>query len=50
MLTFSGGLMILGIPLGEIAWASIFGAYWPLFMMHILDLQNDPFPSQRVHD
>ena len=42
---FWGGL-ILGIPLGEIAWASIFGAYWPLFMMHILDLQNEPFLSQ----
>ena len=45
MQSFWGGL-ILGIPLGEIAWAPIFGAYWPLFMMHILDLQNEPLPSQ----
>ena len=34
------GHLIGGVPLGEIAWALIFGAYWPLFMMHDLDLRG----------
>ena len=31
------GLRFLGIPLGEIVWSSVFGAYWPLFTTYIFN-------------
>jgi hypothetical protein len=31
------GRRILGLPLGEITWSIVFGAYWPLFTAYIFD-------------
>lgn len=31
------GLRFRGIPLGEIVWSSVFGAYWPLFTTYIFN-------------
>jgi len=31
------GLRFLGIPLGEIIWSLVFGAYWPLFTAYIFN-------------
>jgi hypothetical protein len=36
-LSFWGGTSFLEIPRGEITWAVIFGAYWPLLMTYVLD-------------
>jgi hypothetical protein len=32
------GTRFWGIPLGEISWAAVFGAYWPLFTGHIFNI------------
>jgi hypothetical protein len=37
------GILIGGIPLGEIVWASLFGAYWTLFMSFVFRLR----PSEK---
>jgi hypothetical protein len=37
--SFWGASTFLGIPHGEIAWAFIFGAYWPLFIAYVLDFR-----------
>lgn len=29
------GARLLGVPLGEIAWAAVFGAFWPTFLGHV---------------
>ena len=29
------GRRLLGVPLGEIAWAAVFGAFWPTFLGHV---------------
>jgi hypothetical protein len=33
------GLLLFGIPLGEIAWAVSFGLFWPLFAGFVFDLR-----------
>jgi hypothetical protein len=33
------GRTFLGVPLGEMAWATIFGAYWPLLVAYALGIQ-----------
>ena len=33
------GLLLFGIPLGEIAWAAGFGLFWPLFAGFVFDLR-----------
>ena len=33
------GLLLFGIPLGEIAWAASFGLFWPLFAGYVFDLR-----------
>ncbi len=30
---------VLGVPLGELAWAIVFGSYWPLFMAYVLRIE-----------
>lgn len=37
MQTFWGRL-IWGMPLGEIVWACVFGAYWPVFMINVWNI------------
>jgi len=38
-LSFWGATTFLGIPRGEITWAFIFGAYWPLLMAYVFDFR-----------
>ncbi|RPH53201.1 MAG: hypothetical protein EHM85_00065 [Desulfobacteraceae bacterium] len=33
------GTPVIGVPLGEIAWAMIYGAFWSLFMAHSLGIR-----------
>ena len=33
------GKILLGLPMGEIAWAIAFGGFWPLFVGYVLDLR-----------
>ena len=33
------GLLLFGIPLGDIAWAISFGLFWPLFTGYVFDLR-----------
>jgi hypothetical protein len=35
--TLPWGRRIVGLPLGEITWSIVFGAYWPLFTAYIFD-------------
>jgi hypothetical protein len=35
--TLPWGKRVLGLPLGEITWSIVFGAYWPLFTAYIFD-------------
>lgn len=42
------GRSVGGIPRGEIVWASVFGAYWPLFMMHVLDIRYERSSTQTM--
>jgi hypothetical protein len=30
---------VLGVPLGELTWAIVFGAYWPLFVAYVLRIE-----------
>ncbi len=39
------GLLVFGIPLGEIAWAVSFGLCWPLFAGFVFDLRLSASPS-----
>jgi hypothetical protein len=44
----SGGLwgtLVLGIPLGEIAWAAVFGAVCPVVIASVLDITFDRLNS-----
>ena len=34
------GLLLFGIPLGEIAWAVGFGLFWPLFAGYVFELRD----------
>ena len=38
------GLLLFGIPLGEIAWAVGFGLFWPLFAGYVFDLRLSTGP------
>ena len=33
------GKVLLGLPMGEIAWAMAFGSFWPLFVGYVLDVR-----------
>ena len=39
------GLLLFGIPLGEIAWAVSFGLFWPLFAGWVFDLRVSRRPQ-----
>jgi predicted secreted hydrolase len=36
------GVVLLGLPAGEIAWAVAFGAFWPLFVGFVFNIQLAP--------
>lgn len=38
------GLLLFGIPLGEIGWAASFGFFWPLFAGFVFDLRLSAVP------
>ena len=40
------GLLLFGVPLGEVAWAISFGLFWPLFTGYVFDLR--PSTAQQV--
>jgi hypothetical protein len=36
---------LAGVPLGEVAWAAAFGAFWPVFLAHVFDVALVPGPA-----
>jgi len=42
-LSFWGTTTFLGVPRGEIVWAFVFGAYWPLLMTYVFDVRFSLF-------
>jgi hypothetical protein len=40
------GALVIGVPLGELTWALVFGGYWPLFMAYVLRI--DPLQVRRT--
>jgi hypothetical protein len=42
------GTLVLGIPRGEIAWAAVFGAVWPVVIASALDIRNSKIDPVRV--
>lgn len=45
------GMAILGVPLGEITWAMVYGAFWPLFIAHSfgIRLHNEYSSAIKYH-
>lgn len=42
------GTLVLGIPRGEIAWAAVFGAVWPVVIASALDIRNSKIDPVRL--
>jgi len=38
-------IRLAGVPLGEVAWAAAFGAFWPVFLAHVFDVTLSPRPA-----
>jgi hypothetical protein len=42
------GTLVHGIPRGEIAWAAVFGAVWPVVIASVLDIRNGKIDPVRL--